>query len=1167
MALNAIKAPLVAYEGGTTITVNGAEVSIGSGDAYYITSTLAREQRISEEQLTNSNLYTVEFGERYFPNLRLNQETDEFERPSYTWVYENTELGTYVNYDMLTETYTAGVDGRDLYELLGRSTIEKYDLTYYVDGAVDTTITSESMYRGNTTDYGTTGNGVLTQVFIDHDTEEIIITSINTYLAQANANYNANSETLSLNVFESDSEGTTKTVDSADVPNAVDVVEDQFVLVNMSKKDRTRLEVVKISDVEILTDTTVTKFSTKNSTDPDKTPTIFSKLTADGEEYNASKKALYDKDFLNLYDASLLTDMSYNVYLDQYGYAIGVDLFEGELNYVFITGYDRGQSYISIKTAEAGAIFLDGSMEQITVNVTNTNKNIDKLDTNNDGIITDNAPYYDEWDNAGDIALNTWYTYTVDGNDVYTLKPVEGRMFASNVPTTSPGNVINSSNVRLEDEVHSTGARGFGNDDSVYIAVETGEVDMSKKSDDAIVDVNGLYTGVQDVDIEFTRLSKGNVAHNAYTLVDSDQYIIASIVLGDAQGSTANYAYILSSAKSEGVEDGVYQWEFEAVMNGEKVTLTARSQYPTTINDLKKDTVQELRFNGDYVVAVKGIDGGKFINDYDEAWDDHEVFFVEYTGETLELQGRTLQSSGSGDRGWTITSTSMPTVLRQTVNGSSTTTNYGSMNEALSAVGDANTNASGLQFRGTIVMVLNGQGVAQWAFIDSDVPVTTGGKPVSGGDGEYLTYSAKTYESGYMTMSYNVEWPEWLAADANALGYAFDIIVDGDLYYTETGTFTANSTADHADSWNNGFGAVPLYFISPVSANSQVSVDNFRFTNLNKQTYNVRYVDQSGNEFDIATDFNYPYSSHTNGGILADAPMVMSHNLKNTLFGGGTYSWSITGVEDDPTDTTTTVLSRTGVTAGADSTTGGRVKVIADWMDYVTVTINTGNMVQNYTVTGDGTHKTLAQFVPSYNGYYANQPIDIEILPDGSVAASASYAQTVADNGSVEICLDFGSTHAIPSNAGWGLKITLNTGDEVLFTNSGSDWFKIVALDHIRENMEIEIVAVEAIETPTVTWAWNDLDRSGTFSTNDTVTLTFSDPVNVTRVPVVATGTATNSLGGVATNNVSEIVYTFTTAADGSIITLSAGDAVDADGLQVVPVTLTIAADGTITRS
>ena len=72
--------------------------------------------------------------------------------------------------------------------------------------------------------------------------------------------------------------------------------------------------------------------------------------------------------------------MSYNVYLDPYGNAIGVELYEGTLNYVFITGYDRTGSNISIKTADAAAIFLDGTMDTITVNVTDTNKNIDKLD-------------------------------------------------------------------------------------------------------------------------------------------------------------------------------------------------------------------------------------------------------------------------------------------------------------------------------------------------------------------------------------------------------------------------------------------------------------------------------------------------------------------------------------------------------------------------------------------------------------------------------------------------------------------------------------------------------------------------------------------------------------------------------------------------------------------
>ena len=724
MALNAVKSPLVAYEGGNTIIVNGAEVSFGSGDAYYVTTTIAKEQRISEQRLSNSNEYTVEFGERYFPNLRLNSETDDYERPSHTWVYNSTEIGTYVDYETLVESYTEGVDGKTLYELLGKSTIEKYGLTYYVDGAVNNTLVKNHLVRSNTTDVGETGNGVLTQVFVDHDAEEIVITSINTYLAQANADYNKNTETLSLNVYVNDHVGVTKTVDSADVPNAADVVEDQYVLVTMSRKDRAALEVVKISDVEILTDATVTKFSTAGGSDT--VESIFTKVTANGTEYEASEKALYDIDALNLYDASLLTDMSYNIYLDQYGYAIGVDLFEGDLNYVFITGYDRGRSYISIKTADAAAIFPNGEMEEITVNVTSTNKNIDKVD--GDAVSDSNDPYYREWNLAGAVALNRWYSYSVDANNVYTLKPVEGRMFATDYNfVANPEVTINCANVRLTDTEEGTGRRGFGNDDSVYITVETGEVDMSTRNDDAIVDVTGLYTGVQSVEIEMTAALQGNVGASVYTLMDKDQYIIASIVLGEAKGSTTNYAYILTDAKSEGIQDGYYMWEFDAVLGGEKVTLTARSKYENTIDDLTVGAVQELRFDGDYVTGVDTIANAKFITNYATDWNDHEVYFVNYANnETIELQGRTFKSSGAGDKGLTIISTSMPTVLRQRVNGSWTTTNYSSMSEALAAVGDADTNTAGKQFDGRIIGVFDSLGRLEWAFIESDTPVTTG---------------------------------------------------------------------------------------------------------------------------------------------------------------------------------------------------------------------------------------------------------------------------------------------------------------------------------------------------------------------------------------------------------------------------------------------------------
>ena len=750
MALNAIQAPLVAYEGGVTVVVGDTPVSFGSGDAYYITTTLAREQRISDERLSNSDDYTVEFGERYFPRLRLNTETDEFERPSHTWVYENTELGTYVDYDLLVETYTEGVDGRTLYELLSRSTIEKYSLTYYVDG-VKTTLEKDKLVRSNTSNVGQTGNGVLTQVFVDHDNEEIVITSIHTYLAQANGDYNEKSETVSLKVFDQVTDGTTgdtQIIDAAEVPNIVDIVKDQYVLVNMSGKDSgtaADLEVVKVSDVEILTDTDVTEFSTDR--DSDKIPSIFDSLTADGEDYSSSYKAFYNVDALNLYDNALLTNTSYNVYLDQYGYAIGVDLYSGELNYVFITGYDRPESNISVRTAQAAAIFLDGSMKEITVNVTATTKNLE--DRNNANLVdADYDGKYEFWKGEGEYDLNRWFSYT-ETDGVYTLRPVdEGKMlitdYAAEIVDADDTKTINCSNVWVSDNADYSGTpdnmnptptnkRGFGNDDSIYITVEPGKVDTSANNA-AITDVTGLYTGVQNVEIEMSLDTRKNVDYYVYTLIDDDQYIIASIVLGEAQGSTANYAFITDAPTAERIdrETNTYYWSFDAIMGGKKVTLWARSKYQNTVNELVRglNSVVELRFDGDYVTNVKLL--GKDVTDFNEAIKDgDEVFDVDttitpYNGAAVELylSGRTLHT-GDQSKGLTFV-TDAPTVLRQQINEKWTSTEYDSVEEAYNDLADADPSDGTLDFKGRIVAVLNSQGVAEWVYIYSLTPVTSG---------------------------------------------------------------------------------------------------------------------------------------------------------------------------------------------------------------------------------------------------------------------------------------------------------------------------------------------------------------------------------------------------------------------------------------------------------
>ena len=813
MALNAICAPLVAYESGVTVMVGDTPVSFGSGDAYYVTTTIAREQRISDRRLTNASSttpnYTVEFGERYFPLLRLDTESDDFSRPSHTWVYENKELGTYVDYDLLVETYTAGVSYRDLYDLLGRNNLEDYAFDFYVDGFENTDVTAQDILNRTTKTMSHSGTGVLTQVFVDHEYDNargrIVITCVNTWLAKVSTGYNEKRENATLTVYRNyndlskKTETTVKTVSSNDLDNVTDLTKDQFVLVNMSAKDAgsltdwTNYAVVKISDVEILTDSTVTKYSKDSDSDPnsDNNKALFNSVTANGVEYKGAKKAAYSDEVLDLYNNNLLTGKTYNIYLDTYGNAIGIDLYAGEDNYVFITGYDLNGSSIANANATAGAIFLDGTMRTITVNVTDTNKNITRVKNNPDSAVKGGEEYFSVWDENGTVnstRLNRWFTYTVDTNNVYTLSPAT-RMFttvANNNPASN--NTILCNNVILDRTAPYGGARtagidyptstasvrAYGNDSSIYIVADMGTVTNSSHKD-VITGVDGLYTGVQNVEIELEYVTAGDgtilingindADHDtalydmAYTLYDRDNYIIASVVIGDAKGTSANYAYILTAATGEEIRDGKYYWTFDAVLDGKIQTLTIESEFASTIGYLRPGHVQELRFNGEYVSAVEDVLQDKTYSEYwnaikagtDEVYDVGHVVnnhgtpandgdecsfndtnYTEYNvrldavnAPNLHIVGRTLYLGAGNDYGLTFVSEDVPVVVIQPEDNREVKTEYDSVSAALASLGDPVSTTSNLEFCGRLVAVLNNQGVAEWLVIISDTNVTT----------------------------------------------------------------------------------------------------------------------------------------------------------------------------------------------------------------------------------------------------------------------------------------------------------------------------------------------------------------------------------------------------------------------------------------------------------
>ena len=782
LVLNTLRAGTVqaSTDGSWTI----GDVTINNNVQYsYVTSNqtyaTAIDDARSTSNTTDANRSIVELGEQlYMGDLKLNDNAiDDFGRPSRTWSYDGKEVGTYAKTELLVESYTTGVTGREMYDLLSAATINENDLARYVDGS-DVGMNKTDLGRNNKDDLAYTGNGALTEVYLDDDNDQITIATINTYLAQAVGDYSEGKEYAPLEIYMSLQNDRVVphvyNVDVDDVEAVADVVDEQFYLVNLSFADARDLEdyenaaVTEIASPEVMENSTVTKWS-------DSTSKVVDKLTVDGTEYKSAVKAFYDEDTLEAYDHDLLTDMTYTLYLDQYGYVIGVDVYEGDLKYVFITGYDRHSSNLSVSTATAAGIFLDGTMEELKVNVKATNENIE--DYVNDADNGDSRAYYmengeaDIWDTgiAGDDGkptLNRWYRYSVNESGVYTLKPVDmtATLYADPTDANDDGVndsyedvTINTANVSVKNTVTAANTRVYGEDESVYVTVDTDVVDTTGVHEIAITDVDGVYTGVQNVNLEIDTsvdtIENPGVEAQVYTVYDKDNYIIGAVVIGDVSGS-GDYAYILSDgATSEEKIGDTYYWTFDAILDGQIQTLTAKSKYTEIIEEIEDHQfdVLELRFDTDeYVVRVLEPDENDIYR-YDEATDeihepditDYEVYYVEngvvdakgdYVAVAdgvrdleLTLQGRTLYvTPDQSDFGLAMASDAVAVVIQPEYNKDNVKTEFTTVKSAISHLADANPATPELEYDGKIFAVLNTNGSAAWIVFDSINGLDTG---------------------------------------------------------------------------------------------------------------------------------------------------------------------------------------------------------------------------------------------------------------------------------------------------------------------------------------------------------------------------------------------------------------------------------------------------------
>ena len=196
-AFNTLKATMVEYENDSSITVNGVT---------FTNKSTAKEMANTAKVETIKDDNKMQFAEKYFDKLVKKDTTDEFGRPSAEWTYDKTKVGTFVDYTTMVQEFTTKVTYKDLYDTIGSSNLKNNDFKAYVDGVDQKTNVSTWSKTDKSTAYET-GNGVLTQVFVDTDKDLVTVAVINTYLAKATADYNTKTDANAIFV-----DGTSKTI-------------------------------------------------------------------------------------------------------------------------------------------------------------------------------------------------------------------------------------------------------------------------------------------------------------------------------------------------------------------------------------------------------------------------------------------------------------------------------------------------------------------------------------------------------------------------------------------------------------------------------------------------------------------------------------------------------------------------------------------------------------------------------------------------------------------------------------------------------------------------------------------------------------------------------------------------------------------------------------------
>ena len=529
MVLNALEADLVKAE------KNGSDVQVGDivisgGKATYDSRTGTDSKYAKIDSTKVDGKYTIQLGEDLYDGdlVKADGADDDFGRPSVKWTYENKEIGTYA--DDADAVYTATVEKQDLYDLVGSDVYNDLkngdaDFTVVVDGVAQKVNLSDYIVKNNDDDAGkdVIKKGATTEVFIDDDTNDVVITVINSYVAQVDGDYDKNDEELELDILDEAFVDVKDTTLSSDDFDYLDSYSDEdYVLITVANKE------IKTIDLAETVEGKVTAYTEKKN------------VTVDGTKYEYSKNytdAVKD-------DSNLSYDLNdaYTLVLDANGYVIYTDGTAGHNDYVYVAKMDYAGG--AKKSLEGDAYFIDGTNKVITID------NDDDFNARNYG---------------------NWYSYNEKSNGKYELEAIptdkDTDTFYGSVSTSVNEGVV-TENGKSTVYVNDTNNSG------------SGKVDKVKANNDTIFVVNDdddvtAYTGIKNVpDIT----AKSSAAVTVAVVMDNDYADVVYIYSEDMSisGDSGDRVYLLEESPNASVDkDDNKYYEYDAIVNGEITTVKA----------------------------------------------------------------------------------------------------------------------------------------------------------------------------------------------------------------------------------------------------------------------------------------------------------------------------------------------------------------------------------------------------------------------------------------------------------------------------------------------------------------------------------------------------------------------------------------------------------------